>query len=97
MRDKILQEALEWYESQGQKPDIYIGDFVDLVIHKTTDALFDEIKNELQNEFANGNLKQPFIISSEYYLDLKLKEIKDKCVKSKKMPKTEVKQKQQSK
>ena len=76
MKDKILQEVLEWYESQSENP--YIGDFVNLVIDKTTDVIFDEVKNELKNEFASGNLKHPFVISSDYYLDLKLKEIKEK-------------------
>jgi len=82
MRDEILQKAMTWYESQENSPDIYIDDFVDLVIDKTADAIFEEVKNELKNEFSNGNLKHPFIISSDYYLELKLKEIKDKCVKN---------------
>ncbi|GAG57971.1 unnamed protein product [marine sediment metagenome] len=82
MKEKILEEAMQWYKKQDDHPDVYIGDFVDLVIHKTTDAIFEEIENELKQEFANGNLKQPFIISSDYYLELKLKEIKDKVVKS---------------
>ena len=76
MKDKILQEAKEWYESQKENPDI--GDFVDLVIDKTTDSVFDKVKRELENEFAIGNLKHPFFISSEYYLELKLKDIKEK-------------------
>jgi len=76
MKDKILQEAKEWYESQKENPDI--GDFVDLVIDKTTDSVFDRVKLELENEFAIGNLKHPFFISSEYYLELKLKDIKEK-------------------
>lgn len=80
MKDKILQEAKEWYESQKENPDI--GDFVDLVIDKTTDSVFDKVKLELENEFAIGNLKHPFFISSEYYLELKLKDIKDKCKRS---------------
>jgi hypothetical protein len=82
MKEKILQEALEWYENQGEKSEVNIEDFIDLVINKTADAIFDEIKTELNNEFANGTLKQPFVISSDYYLELKLKEIRDKCVKS---------------
>ena len=82
MKDKILQEVLEWYEGRDEKPDVPVEDFVDLIINKTADAIFDELKNELQNEFTNGNLKHPFIISSDYYLDLKLKEIKFKCVKN---------------
>jgi len=80
MKEKILQEALNWYESQEDKPNVNLEDFVDLVIKKTTDAIFDEINIELKNEFDNGNLKHSFIISSDYYLDLKLKEIKGKFV-----------------
>ena len=37
-------------------------------------------KEELENEFSNGNLEHPFFISSEYYLELKLKDIKQKLI-----------------
>jgi len=80
MKDKILEEALKWYENQDGSPDI--EDFIDIVIHKTTDSLFDRIVEELRGEFSNGNLKHNFVISSDYYLDLKFKDIKDKCIKS---------------
>ncbi len=89
MKDKILQEAKEWYESQKENPDI--GDFVDLVIDKTTDSVFDKVKLELENEFAIGNLKHPFFISSEYYLELKLKDIKEKLTNSSNKIKTDLK------
>jgi len=80
MKDKILREAKEWYESQKENPDI--GDFVDLVIDKTTDSVIDKVREELENEFEIGNLEHPFIISSEYYLELKLKDIKEKLTNS---------------
>ena len=80
IKDKILQDVMAWYESQDKKPDLFIEDFVEMVVNKTADAIFDEVKNELKNEFDIGNLKHPFIISSDYYLDLKLKEIKGNCV-----------------
>ena len=80
MKERILQEALSWYENQEDSPNI--EDFVNLIIYKTADVIFDEIKNEFKNEFNTGNLQHPFVISSDYYLDLKLKEIKEKCVKS---------------
>jgi hypothetical protein len=80
MKDKILEEALEWYKNQEENPDI--EDFVDIVISKTTDSLFKKIKDELRNEFSNGNLKHSFVISSDYYLDLKFKDIKDKYNKN---------------
>jgi len=83
MKDKILKEALNWYDKHENKSKVFIEDFVDLVIDKTAAALFDEIKDELGEEFEKGNLKHSFIISSDYYLYLKLKEIKDKFVKTK--------------
>lgn len=80
MKEKILQEALDWYENQEDKPNVNLEDFIDLVIKKTTDAIFDKITIELKSEFEKGNLKHPFVISSDYYLDLKLKEIKGNFV-----------------
>ena len=78
MKDKILKEAINWYDAHGDKNEIFIEDFVDIIISKTADALFDEIKDGFKEEFDKGNLKHPFIISDEYYLYLKLKEIKNK-------------------
>jgi hypothetical protein len=80
MKDKIIKELIEWCEKQEKTPDIYMEEFIDLVIDKTANALFEELKNELKNEFETGNLKHPFIISNEYYLYLKLKEIKNRIV-----------------
>lgn len=77
-REKILKEVINWYEQYKDKNNVYIEDFVDVIINKTTDVLFDEIKDELKYEFEKGNLKHPFIISDDYYLYLKLKEIKNK-------------------
>ena len=42
MKDKILREVKEWYESQKENPDI--EDFVDLVIDKTTDSVIDKVR-----------------------------------------------------
>ena len=81
MKDKILEEAMLWYESQKGNPNI--SEFVDIVISKTADNIFEKIKDELKNEFENGNLKHPFIISSDYYLELKFKEIKNKLIRNK--------------
>jgi len=78
MKDKLLEDIKKWYNNQKENPDI--SDFVDLVIDKTTNSIFDTVKKELENEFSNGNLEHPFIISSEYYLELKLKEIKKKFI-----------------
>jgi hypothetical protein len=78
MKDKILKEAINWYDKHEDKNEVFIEDFVDIIISKTADALFDEIKDGLKEEFDKGNLKHPFIISDDYYLYLKLKEIKNK-------------------
>jgi hypothetical protein len=85
MKDKILKEVVEWYNQNKVKDEIFIEDFVDIVISKTTDFLFEEIKDGFKEEFEKGNLKHPFIISSDYYLYLKLKEIKDKVIKTTKI------------
>lgn len=76
MKDKIQKEITEWYNDQDQHPEI--DDIVDMVIAKTSDTLFDTIKQELEDEFSKGNLEHPFFISNEYYLELKLKDIKNK-------------------
>ena len=78
MKDKILKEAINWYDKHEDKNDVFIEDFIDVIISKTADALFDEIKVGLKEEFDKGNLKHPFIISDDYYIYLKLKEIKTK-------------------
>lgn len=80
MKDKIFKEAMEWYEAQGENPDL--ADFVDMIISKTADSVFEKVKTRLENEFSNGTLKHPFIISSEYYLELLLKDIKNTCLKT---------------
>ena len=81
MKDKIFKEAIEWYENKNEISEVNIEDFVNLVINKTADNIIDRVKDELKNEFENGNLKHSFVISSDYYLDLKLKEIKQKYLK----------------
>ena len=84
MKDKIIKEVIEWCEKQEKTPDIYMEEFVDVVIDRTANALFEEVKKELKNEFETGNLQHPFIISDEYYIYLKLKDIRNKIVKPKK-------------
>jgi hypothetical protein len=76
MKDKILDEAMKWYENQDHNPAI--EDFIELVINKTADSFMEHVRSELEEEFTNGNLKHPFFISNEYYLELKLKDIKNK-------------------
>jgi hypothetical protein len=86
MKNKIKKEVLEWYENMGNHDNESIESFVDLVIDKTTEVLFEEIKKQLKNEFLSGNLKHDFIISPDYYLELKLKEVKQFFSKSNDSP-----------
>jgi len=84
MKDKILKEVIEWYNNQSDKPDQLTDEFITVVIDKTADAIIEKIKTEFKTEFEKGNLQHPFIISDEYYLYLKLKEIKDDITKKEK-------------
>jgi hypothetical protein len=81
MKSKIRKEALKWYDRQEEKTDVFIEDFVDVVIDKTADALIEEVKKGLKEEFEKGNLQHPFVISDDYYLYLKLKELKKNALK----------------
>ena len=76
MKDKIRDEVLERYENIENHDDKSMRTFVDLIIDETTAGIIEEVKKELQKEFRNGTLKHAFIISPEYYLELKLKEAK---------------------
>ncbi len=82
MKDKIKREVLEWFGNNECTDDESIGCFVDLIMDKTTESIFEEIKKELKDEFLSGTLKHDFIISSDYYLELKLKEVKQNFSKS---------------
>jgi hypothetical protein len=77
MKDKLLKDIIEWYDSHDDKNNIFIEKFIEEIIDKTTDAVLDEVKIGLKDEFIKGNLQHPFIISDDYYLYLKLKEIKN--------------------
>ena len=76
MKEKIKKEIIAWYENLDNPDDESIEDFIDVVMDKTTNYILDEIKKQFKGEFLSGNLKHDFIISPDYYLELKLKEIK---------------------
>jgi len=82
MKDKIKREVLDWLENNECDGEEAVEGFVDLVMEKTTEGLIDEIKKQLKNEFLTGNLKHDFVISPDYYLELKLKEAKQSFSKS---------------
>ncbi len=76
MKNKIKKEAIEWYENVENHDNESIENFVELIMDKTSDCIFEEIKKQFKEEFLSGNLKHDFIISPDYYLELKLKEVK---------------------
>ncbi|MFO8078593.1 MAG: hypothetical protein R6U21_08140 [Thermoplasmatota archaeon] len=76
MKEKILKEISDWCDTQNKHPEV--DEIVDMTISKTSEELFETIRKELEQEFSKGNLEHPFFISNEYYLELKLKDIKNK-------------------
>ncbi len=82
MKDKIFEEALEWYNKRSSESEVDLKEFVDLVINKTAKSIIDQVKNEFSEEFKNGNLKHNLFISSDYFLNLKLKDIKNQCTQN---------------
>ena len=76
MKNKIKKEAIEWYENVENHDNESMENFVELIMDKTTDSIFEEIKKQFKEEFLSGNLKHDFVISPDYYLELKLKEVK---------------------
>jgi hypothetical protein len=80
MKEKIKKDVLELFKEKNIDSNFNLEEITDVIIDKTTDALLEEIRNELENEFKTGNLNQPLTISDEYYLHLKLTDIKNKCL-----------------
>ncbi len=76
VKEKILKEISDWCDTQNKHPNV--DEIVDMAISKTSEELFETIRKELEQEFSKGNLEHPFFISNEYYLELKLKDIKNK-------------------
>jgi hypothetical protein len=81
MKEKIKKEIIDWYEGLTNPDEESIEDFIDAVVDKTTEYIFEEIKKQFKEEFLSGNLKHDFIISPDYYLELKLKEVKQNFFK----------------
>jgi hypothetical protein len=82
MKDDIIKEVLDWLEENECDDEETIKSFINLVMDKTTESLLEEVKKQLKNEFETGTLKHDFIISPDYYLELKLKEAEQNFSKS---------------
>lgn len=76
VKQKIQKEISDWCDTQHKHPEL--DKIVEMTISKTSEQLFETIRKELEQEFSKGNLEHPFFISNEYYLELKLKDIKNK-------------------
>ena len=81
MKDEIKKEALSWFENVSINDDESLGNFVDHIMDRTADALLEAMKKELREEFQSGNLKHNMVISPEYFLELKMKEVKHNFTK----------------
>ena len=82
MKDDIIKEVINWLEENECEDEEAIKSFINLVMDKTTESLLEEVKKQLKNEFETGTLKHDFIISPDYYLELKLKEAEQNFSKS---------------
>lgn len=82
MKAEIMKEVLSWLEDNECDDEEAVKNFVNIIMDKTTESLLEEVKKQLKNEFDTGTLKHDFIISPEYYLELKLKEAKQNFSKS---------------
>jgi len=79
MKDRILKEITEYYKNKEQTEEIP-EEVIKIIINTTADEIFERLKSDLKNEFKTGNLKHPFFISDEYYIHLKLTDIKNGLV-----------------
>jgi len=81
VKDEIKKEALSWFENVSINDDESLGNFVDHIMDRTADALLEAMKKELREEFQSGNLQHNMVISPEYFLELKMKEVKHNFTK----------------
>jgi len=51
MKDRIREEAFEWYESVENRNGQSIETLVDLIMNRTAEALVDEVKTVLKKYF----------------------------------------------
>ncbi len=76
MKERILKEITEYYKNKEQTEEIP-DEVLKIIINTATDEIFERLKIDLKNEFETGNLQHPFFISDEYYIHLKLTDIKN--------------------
>jgi len=76
MKERILKEITEYYRDKEQVEEIP-DEVLKIIINTATDEIFERLKADLKHEFKTGNLKHPFFISDEYYIHLKLTDIKN--------------------
>ena len=79
--DDIKKELVTLYKSRKKQKDKSIEMFADSIIERVTDAVIEEVEKILKKEFKDGTLKHNHVVSHEYYLELKLKEVKHNLLK----------------
>jgi len=72
----IKKELVTSYKNRKEQDDKSIEMFADSVIEKVTDNVIEEVKKVLKKEFKDKTLSHSHVVSHEYYLELKLKEVK---------------------
>jgi len=89
MKDKVLQEIKNWCEENNIHDHPSMEQLFHIMFEKTSEALLEDVKDEFKQEFDKGNLQHSFIISSDYYLDLKMKELNERWKRSLSIPSEE--------
>ncbi|GAI11794.1 unnamed protein product, partial [marine sediment metagenome] len=64
-----------------KQDDKSIEMFADSVMERVTNAVIKEVEKVLRKEFKDGTLKHNHVVSHEYYMELKLKEVKHNLLK----------------
>ena len=77
----IKKDMITWCKKREKHDNKSIEMFVDSIIERVSDTVIKEVKKVLRKEFGNKTLSHGHIVSPEYYLELKLKEVKHNLLK----------------
>lgn len=79
--DDIKKEMLTWCKKKEKHDDKSIEIFADSIIERVTDVVVKEVEKVLRKEFRDKTLSHGHVVSPEYYIELKLKEVKHNILK----------------
>ncbi len=77
----IKKELVTLYKNRKKQNDKSIEMFVDSIMERVTDAVIKEVEKVLRKEFRDKTLSHGHVVSPEYYIELKLKEVKHNLLK----------------